>query len=499
MSLDIQGLLVNEVIGSESTRRGPLRPEHLVSVRKRQDRRLAGHRFRAVDTVFLLAVTIAFLQRTLERSVLETPLAEVVPIGLGVWSTWLLMRALGLYRLGRTERMIWHFARIVLAAGVGAGVAALTYAAVPAEQTEMAEVLKFIALCGAGLMILHAAWWVLVARWRSRGLLTPNVVVVGATSHAADLISHAIDRRDMNILGVFDDRAERSPLAMEGVPVLGTTDSMLRHRIMPYVDLIVVTIDQSAAARVREITDRLAVLPNNVTLLFDDATASRRAAAIDQIADAPLAPLHPATDADRKAFAKRAQDLVIGMIALLVFAPCMALIALAIRFDSPGPIFFRQRRQGFNNEVISVWKFRTMRHESADLQGVRQVTADDDRVTRVGRLLRTTSLDELPQLFNVIIGEMSLVGPRPHAIGMKTGDSESAELVAEYAHRHRIKPGMTGWAAINGSRGPLHEPEDVRQRVALDVEYIEHQSVWIDVTIMAKTIPSMLGDRTAIR
>ena len=277
MSLDIQGLLVEEVIGNESTRRGPLRPERLVSVRKRQDRRLAGHRFRAVDTVFLLAVTIAFLQRTLERSVLETPMAEVIPIGLGVWSTWLLMRALGLYRLGRTERMIWHFARVVLAAGIGAGVAALAHNAVPAEQTEMAEVLKFVALCGVGLTILHAAWWVLVARWRSRGLLTPNVVVVGATSHAADRIAHAIDRRDMNILGVFDDRAERSPLAMEGVPVLGTTDSMLRHRIMPYVDLVVVTIDQSAAARVREITDRLAVLPNAVTLLFDDATVASAA------------------------------------------------------------------------------------------------------------------------------------------------------------------------------------------------------------------------------
>ena len=153
------------------------------------------------------------------------------------------------------------------------------------------------------------------------------------------------------------------------------------------------------------------------------------------------------------------------------------MIALAIRIDSRGPVFFRQRRQGFNNEEISVWKFRTMRHETADPQAVRQVTADDDRVTRIGRFLRKTSLDELPQLFNVIVGEMSLVGPRPHAIGMKTGDIESAELVAEYAHRHRIKPGMTGWAAINGSRGPLHEAEEVSRRVALDVGYIERQSV----------------------
>ena len=113
--------------------------------------------------------------------------------------------------------------------------------------------------------------------------------------------------------------------------------------------------------------------------------------------------------------------------------------------------------------------------------------------------MRRLKLDEIPQLWNVIRGEMSLVGPRPHAIGMKTGDVESAQLVAEYAHRHRIKPGMTGWAAIHGSRGPLHEAEDVARRVSLDVEYVERQSFWLDVAIMMRTLPSMLGDRDAIR
>jgi Undecaprenyl-phosphate glucose phosphotransferase len=499
MILDNESRPVEESVENASTRRGPLRPEQLVSARQRQDRRLAGHRFRAVDTIFLLGVTILFLQDIEERSVLEISMAEVIPVVVGVWSIWLGMRALGLYRFGRTERLVTHCGRVVLAALVGGGVAVLSHRMVPADQTGATDMLRLSALCGAGLAAFHGAWWALVARWRSLGLLTPNVVVVGATSHAANLISREIDRRDMNILGVFDDRVDRSPLAMLGVPVLGTTDAMFRHRIMPYVDLIVVTIDQSAAARVRQIMGRLAVLPNQVTLLFDDAAENRQAAAIEQISDAPLAPLHATTDAARKASAKRAQDLVIGAAALLIFSPVMMLIALAVRLDSSGPVFFRQRREGFNNEEFLVWKFRTMRHDTADLRAVRQVTADDDRVTRVGRILRKASLDELPQLFNVIVGEMSLVGPRPHAVGMKTGDSESAELVAEYAHRHRIKPGMTGWAAINGSRGPLHEPEEVCRRVALDVAYIERQSIWLDVQIMAKTIPSLLGDRAAIR
>ena len=156
-------------------------------------------------------------------------------------------------------------------------------------------------------------------------------------------------------------------------------------------------------------------------------------------------------------------------------------------------MFFRQRRHGFNNEEIVVWKFRSMRADAADARAERQVTADDDRVTRVGRFLRKTSLDELPQLINVLKGEMSLVGPRPHAIGMKTGDVESAELVAEYAHRHRMKPGMTGWAAINGSRGPVDTPAEVQRRVALDIEYIERQSFGLDLKIMAMTMPQPPG------
>ncbi|WP_313454882.1 sugar transferase, partial [Brevundimonas sp.] len=204
-------------------------------------------------------------------------------------------------------------------------------------------------------------------------------------------------------------------------------------------------------------------------------------------------------DPDRRAFNKRLQDLFVGGVALIAAAPIMALVALAVRLDSPGPVFFRQRRHGFNQEVIVVWKFRSMRHEAADATASRQVSADDDRITRVGRFIRATSLDELPQIFNVLSGEMSLVGPRPHAIGMKTGETESARLVAEYAHRHRIKPGMTGWAAIKGSRGPVDTEAQVRERVQWDIDYIERQSLWLDLWIMLITIPVLLGDRAAVR
>jgi lipopolysaccharide/colanic/teichoic acid biosynthesis glycosyltransferase len=177
----------------------------------------------------------------------------------------------------------------------------------------------------------------------------------------------------------------------------------------------------------------------------------------------------------------------------------MAIVAVAIRLDSPGPVFFRQRRHGLMNEEIVVWKFRSMRVEASDATAARQVTADDDRVTRVGRFIRRTSLDELPQIFNIISGEMSVVGPRPHAIGMLSGGAEATKLVETYAHRHRIKPGLTGWAAVNGSRGPVDTAEDVRRRVALDLEYVERRSFWLDIAIILKTAPALLGDSEAVR
>ena len=220
---------------------------------------------------------------------------------------------------------------------------------------------------------------------------------------------------------------------------------------------------------------------------------------IGRIGQQPVAYVSGAPEDARRAFWKRIQDVCIGALALVILSPIMLAVAVAIRIDSDGPIFFRQIRHGFNNQPFACWKFRSMRCDMTDHKAAQQVQMNDPRVTKVGRFIRKTSLDELPQLFNVLIGNMSLVGPRPHAIGMKTGDVESEKLVADYAHRHRIKPGMTGWAAINGSRGPVQTSEHVQERVAYDIDYIKGASFWFDVYIMAITIPSLLGDRQAIR
>jgi Undecaprenyl-phosphate glucose phosphotransferase len=405
------------------------------------------------------------------------------------------------YAFSARQGLAWQLARV--AAATLAGLTAT--AALLALLTSWSVAAPVLTLWGpmafASLLILHPVWWLTVRRWRRSGRLTPNIVVVGATRAAERLIFAALKSREVNIIGVFDDRADRAPKTLYGVPMLGDTDAMLNHRVMPYVDRVVITVPARAQRRVSQLIERLRVLPNEITLLLDGEAPDVEAAAINRIADVPLARISGPPVDEARALVKRAQDLVIGSLALAVAAPIMGLVALAIRLDSPGPALFRQRRHGFNNEEIVVWKFRSMRPEAPGAQGggVRQVQCGDDRVTRIGRFIRKTSLDELPQIFNVLRGEMSLVGPRPHPVGLMTGEVESARLVHEYAHRHRMKPGMTGWAAIHGSRGPVDTPELVRRRVALDVEYIERQSFWLDLYIMAMTLPCLLGDSENIR
>ena len=180
-------------------------------------------------------------------------------------------------------------------------------------------------------------------------------------------------------------------------------------------------------------------------------------------------------------------------------ARSMALSALWIKFDSHGPIFFRQKHFGFNNEVITVVTFRTMRIEVCDAFAHRQVSSDDPRVTRYNRFLRRTSLDELQQLINVLRGDISLVGPRPHAVALHASGQETARMTKQCAWRHRVKPGITGWAKINGSRRPVETEAAVRRRVELDLAYIRRQFLALDLDILVMTVQRLLGDRQAIR
>jgi len=479
-----------------ANRRGPLRPERLAPVRERLSGPLLARLFRAMDAAVALGLALAAAGFAARGSLIEAPLGAVLPLAmapaLALWA----LGAARAYDLGRAERLRRHMMRAVVSTLFGGATGVLAAVLLHPAAAEAAFV--YAAALTVGVGAVHAWAWIAVRRWRRLGRLTPNVVVVGATQNAGRLIESALASREVNVLGIFDDRTTRIPPTLRGVPVLGSTHELLDHRILPYVDRIVITVTSSAQTRVRGLIEQLRILPNAVTLFVDVEGEDTRANTLSRMADAPLTQVSGLEEDERRAFWKRCQDVAFAGLALVVAAPVMAAVALAIRLDSPGPVLFRQRRHGFNNEIITVWKFRSMRVQ-AEQATVRQVAKDDDRVTRVGRFIRRTSLDELPQLFNVLSGVMSLVGPRPHPVGMMTGGEESQRLVAEYAWRHRMKPGLTGWAQINGSRGPVHTREEVRRRVVLDVEYIERQSFWFDLYIMVMTLPCLLGDREAIR
>lgn len=208
-----------------------------------------------------------------------------------------------------------------------------------------------------------------------------------------------------------------------------------------------------------------------------------------QIAEPPLGGWNRA--------AKRLEDLVVASLALVVASPVLLLTALAIKLESKGPILFKQPRAGFNNNLIEVWKFRSMYVDGTDLHASRQTSKDDPRVTRVGRFIRRTSIDELPQFWNVLQGSMSVVGPRPHALSTTAEGKSLDDIVDAYAARHRVKPGVTGWAQINGARGELQTGEQVQKRVDYDLHYIENWSVFFDLKIILMTVVRVFYDPRA--
>jgi polysaccharide biosynthesis protein PslA len=390
---------------------------------------------------------------------------------------------------------------IAAAAGIvgGAGLGWFAASQLP-EAANAHGLTTLLAVAAPITLFLHLVMrWAVRATYRA-GDWAETAVIVGATEAARRFIAAHKDGRAIKVVAVFDDRLSRAPETIEGAPVLGDIDALLSWSHLPAIDHIVLTVTPAAEARVRDLIARLRLAPNQVSLLLDFDGWSPEMGSVRDLGQG-LPALVMSGQAKPRSFyiAKRAQDVVISLAMLIGFAPLMAGIAIAILLDGPGPILFRQKRHGLNNKIITILKFRTMRPGTQAVGRIEQVQADDPRVTKVGRFLRASSLDELPQLFNVLVGEMSLVGPRPHAVGMRTGSVETCRIVDEYAHRHRLKPGITGWAQINGSRGPVHTEEEVRERVRLDLEYIEGASFWFDLWIMLRTAPALLGDRLRIR
>ena len=329
----------------------------------------------------------------------------------------------------------------------------------------------------------------LVRRWATSGRIRRRIVIYGGETQGERLIDHIekLNEPWNQIVGVFDDRLSRIGEAVGGYPVLGRLDDLVDWCRRNRADDILLALPWSADMRLLEITRELAALPVNIRLSPEVVGARLAHQRTSHQFGIPMLNLMEKPMSGWSAVVKRVLDLVLGSIFVVLGLPLLILSALAIKLESPGPVFFRQQRYGFNHQLIEVFKFRTMYVDCLDANAEQLTRRNDPRITRVGAWLRRLSIDELPQLLNVLRGEMSVVGPRPHALRAKAGGKLYEDVVDEYAVRHKVKPGITGWAQVNGWRGSTDREEDLIGRVEHDLYYIDNWSVLFDLNIILRT------------
>jgi len=346
------------------------------------------------------------------------------------------------------------------------------------------------------LVVFRLSLRSLILSWTRDGKLRRRTVIIGG-GRDAEVLIRAIDAsadNDIDLVGLFDDRLdERSPDTVSGCPKLGKVADLVEFGRRTRVDLVIVSMPLSAEKRVLQMLKQLWVLPVDIRLSAHMSQLRFTRSAYSYVGEVPVFDMMDRPISDWNFVYKWMFDRFVSLVALTVLSPVMLIAAIAIKLESRGPVFFKQKRFGFNNELIEVLKFRSMYTDMSDAAAARLVTRDDPRVTRVGRLIRRTSIDELPQLINVLKGELSIVGPRPHALEAKAANTLYHEAVDGYFARHRVKPGITGWAQINGWRGETDTLDKLMQRVNHDLYYIENWTPMLDLYILVMTPISLFS------
>lgn len=338
----------------------------------------------------------------------------------------------------------------------------------------------------------------LISRWTRQGKLKRRTVIVGGGKDAEELIK-TIQRgtgNDIELFGLFDDRVDaRSPDEVAGCPKLGNVNDLVEFARRTRVDLVIVSMPLSAETRVLQMLKKLWVLPVDIRLSAHMSKLKFKSNAYSYVGEVAVFDMADRPISDWNLVFKWIFDKVVALVAIVLLAPVMLATVIAVKLESKGPVLFKQKRHGFNNELIEIYKFRSMYTDMSDKKASKLVTKDDPRVTRVGRFIRKTSIDELPQLFNVLKNEISIVGPRPHALEAKADNKLYNDAVDGYFARHKVKPGMTGWAQIHGWRGETDTLEKIMQRVNHDLHYIENWSPFLDFYIVFMTPFALFSQR----
>jgi Undecaprenyl-phosphate glucose phosphotransferase len=369
----------------------------------------------------------------------------------------------------------------------------LAAAAALAHEPELFSRLWFVGfyVCGGVVLVGQRSVVALMIRRRIRaGFVTRSVVLVGVNELAEALIARLESNRSgVRVVGIFDDRDAAPNVSVRGVPMLGSVDDLLEYSKSHATDLVVLTLPLTAKERVNEVIAKLRHQPLAIRVLPGEIGLDRISPirlSRDELPGVQLIAVADRPMSEVALFVKGAIDRLAAALGLAILAPLLLAIACGIAMTSKGPVFFRQARVGYRGRPFFIYKFRTMYQEVCGSYA--PTHRGDERIFPLGRLLRKLSLDELPQLINVLNGEMSLVGPRPHMLGQTVDGKTFFEAVNEYAARHRVKPGITGWAQVNGWRGPTETLEQVERRVEHDIYYIENWSLTLDFVIVLKTI-----------
>ena len=471
-----------------------------------------NYRAASISPVVVLGLTrladvllIALLGAGLFGVYVETPsLATGIPyftiagaVGIGAAA---IFQAIGLYTIPGLRAPISQLSRLALGwMSIFALVVAAVFFLKVGPDFSRVWLLAWFVAGAIGIVSFRAGLARLLGSWTQDGRLVRRAVVVGGGIEGEALLRRLeAEGTDLRICGVFDDRSNaRVGTKIAGYPKLGSIADVAEFSRGTRVDLVLVALPQRAEERLYNILRELMILPLDIKLSSLAAKLRLRPRAYSYIGAVPFLDVADRPIANWSTIQKWLFDRVIGTLALIALTPVMLLAALAIKLDSRGPVFFKQKRYGFNNELIEVYKFRSMYTDRSDSNAVKLVSKGDPRVTKVGRFIRKASIDELPQLFNVLRGELSLVGPRPHAMQAKAADKLYPDAVDGYFARHKVKPGLTGWAQINGWRGETDTEEKIVKRVECDLYYIDNWSVVLDLYILAKTPFALLSGENA--
>jgi putative colanic acid biosynthesis UDP-glucose lipid carrier transferase len=404
----------------------------------------------------------------------------------------------GLYRPWRTESLSREVGD-VLVTWIAVPVALILYGFITKTSAEYSRVVSFVwfMLAPTFLCSLRVGVRLTLRMARARGRNLRWVAIAGATPEA-ERMAQVLEQKPwlgMRLIGIFDDRGDdrRHPIDRVDCHVLGGFDDLLRCAREGAIDIIYVALPMRAEARYSLLFRALTDTTVTVYLIADFFAYAMLRARWGEVGGIPVVSIHDTPFQGVVGWLKRMEDLVLGLLILGVSALPMLLIALLVKLSSKGPVFFRQRRYGLNGKPIRVLKFRTMT-VCEDGPYIKQVEKDDPRITPIGRLLRRWSLDELPQFLQVMTGELSIVGPRPHAIAH---NEEYRGLIEGYMLRHKVKPGITGWAQVNGWRGDTLELEKMQQRVQHDLAYIRDWNLLWDLKIILRTIFDATSRRNA--